>query len=116
MRIRTLYGRAHDRVATDELRARVERSTNCSEPEWSSAVKVIEKTAGLSNAVLAARAVADEVDRFVAAGDAERVIMMAFDQFDENSVIAELLDYRNAGWKVEFYRGCAALILPEVLS
>jgi len=70
----------------------------------------------LSPRARAARAVADKVESFVAAGDAGRAIVMTFDGLDENAVIAELLDYKNAGWDVHFYRGCAAISLPEVLS
>jgi hypothetical protein len=63
-----------------------------------------------------ARAVDQEIETFLEVGDERNVILMSLDGADETSMIAELLEYKGLGWNVEFYRGCAAISLPEVLS
>lgn len=70
----------------------------------------------LSPRARAARAVEDQIESFIDEGNEHNVIVMSFASLDENAVIAELLEYKKIGWRVEFYKGCAAIALPEVLS
>lgn len=64
----------------------------------------------------AARTVAEEIESFIKAGNGAAVIVLPLDAGADNAMIAELLDYERAGWDVRFYRGCAAISLPEVVS
>jgi hypothetical protein len=64
----------------------------------------------------AVRMIAEEIESFIEAGNEHAVIVMPFDDIEDNAMIAELIDYQRAGWIVEFYRGCAAISLPEVVS
>lgn len=64
----------------------------------------------------AAHTIADEIESFINAGDSNAVIVLPLEAGDDNSMITELVEYRNAGWDVRFYRGCAAISLPEVVS
>ena len=64
----------------------------------------------------AAKTVADKIESFIEDGDEDAVIVLPLKARGDNAVIAELLAYKNAGWDVSFYRRCAALSLPEVVS
>ena len=63
----------------------------------------------------AARTVAQEIESFIQAGDGNAVIALPLEAGDDNAMIAEVVDYKHAGWDVRFYRGCAAISLPEVV-
>jgi len=64
----------------------------------------------------AARTVTKEIESFIEAGDDRAVIVLPLEAGNDTALIAELVGYKNAGWDVSFYRGCAAISLPEVVS
>ncbi len=64
----------------------------------------------------AAKVISDAIASFRDDGNPKAVILLPYDDIGDNVMIAELLEYKNAGWLVEFYSGCAAISLPEVLS
>jgi len=64
----------------------------------------------------AARTIAEEIESFIESGDGNAVIVLPLEAGSDNAMIAELVAYKHAGWDVTFYRGCAAISLPEVVS
>ena len=64
----------------------------------------------------AAKAIDDAIESFCEDGNPEAVILLPYDDVGDKAMIAELLEYKNAGWSVEFHRDYAAIQLPEVVS
>jgi hypothetical protein len=64
----------------------------------------------------AARTIAEQIESFIQAGDRTAVVVLPLEACNDTAMIAELVDYKHAGWDVRFYRGCAAISLPEVVS
>jgi len=66
----------------------------------------------------AARAVAANIDCFIEHGDPDTVICIPFDsrQKDAKQIIERLLEYKSAGWIVNFSPGGVSIALPKVVS
>ena len=64
----------------------------------------------------AASAVGDAIESFCEDGNPDAVILLPYDDIGDKAMIAELLEYKNAGWLVEFHRDYAAIQLPEIVS
>ena len=63
----------------------------------------------------AAQTVAEEIESFIAAGDGKAIVVLPL-KMDDTAIIAELIEYKQAGWNVSFAGGCAQISLPEVVS